>query len=316
MKTVFMFSGQGSQYYQMAKPLFEGHRAFRKHMEALDEVVADVIGRSVIRELYRSDRTISEPMDDISLSHPAIVMVEYALARTLIDEGIAPDLLLCASLGTFTGAAVAGCMRVEDVLVTAMTQASLIEQHCEPGAMIAVFSDPRLQRSDSLLRECSELAGINSSEHFVLSSTESAATRIQARLNELDVAHHRLPVRFGFHSRWIETVGPPFREYLSTLDYADCELPIACCRYAERLLRLEDEYLWQVTRGPIKLQETLQLLEAQPAQYIDVGPGGTLAACGKRITGDTSTSRFRSIVTPFARDLQNFAAVKESASRS
>ena len=89
-RTVFMFSGQGSQYFQMGKPLFEGNAVFRHWMIRLDGLAREISGKSVIDAIYSSGK--AEVFDRTLLTHPAIFMIEYSLARCLMHEGVKPDL--------------------------------------------------------------------------------------------------------------------------------------------------------------------------------------------------------------------------------
>src|ERR1700733_6256349 len=79
--TVFMFSGQGSQYFQMGRVLFEKNDTFRHWMVQLDDVARKLLGRSVIDALYSSFHGKGDPFDRTLLTHPAIFMVEYTLVR-------------------------------------------------------------------------------------------------------------------------------------------------------------------------------------------------------------------------------------------
>ena len=94
-----MFSGQGSHYYQMGKDLYESHPVFRSQMEQGDAIVRALAGRSVLDELFR--HPISMPFDDLVISHPALIMLEYALFRVLVSEGIVPDCVWGSSAGEF-----------------------------------------------------------------------------------------------------------------------------------------------------------------------------------------------------------------------
>ncbi|XOS93736.1 acyltransferase domain-containing protein [Brevibacillus laterosporus] len=53
---VFMYSGQGSQYYQMGRALFEQNNIFRSYMYELDAKVRELIGVSVRSELYEINK--------------------------------------------------------------------------------------------------------------------------------------------------------------------------------------------------------------------------------------------------------------------
>src|SRR6266571_5342822 len=98
-RTVFMFSGQGSQYYQMGRQLFDENPVFREWMMRLDALAHAATGRRVVNAIYGSGK--AEIFDQTSLTHPAIFMVEFALAQCLIAQGTRPDMTLGSSLGSF-----------------------------------------------------------------------------------------------------------------------------------------------------------------------------------------------------------------------
>ena len=98
-RVVFMFSGQGSQYYQMGRAFFDANAAFRNTMLQLNDVAAPLLGRSIIDILYDDGRRKDELFDRIEHTSAAIFIVEYALARALLNDGLKPDCLLAASMG-------------------------------------------------------------------------------------------------------------------------------------------------------------------------------------------------------------------------
>ena len=82
----------------MGRELFERDACFRAAMQHADRVVRDRCGESVLAVLFTAGHTREIPFDRLLHSHPAIFMVEYALAKSLIDAGVRPDLVLGASL--------------------------------------------------------------------------------------------------------------------------------------------------------------------------------------------------------------------------
>lgn len=310
--TVFMFSGQGSQYFQMGRELFEQNDAFHNWMIRLDELAWRSSGRSVINTLYSGAHNKGDAFDRTLLTHPAIFMVEYSLAQTLMESGITPDLVLGASLGSFAAAAVAGHIGVEDALAAVIRQAIALENACEAGGMIAILADPALYMDD-FLRNRSELAAINFANHFVVTAKRDELAEIEAELKKRAIGYQRLPVSFAFHSQWIDAAKAPFVSHMQSAARTENRLPLLCCDRTTVVDSVAGDYFWDVVRRPIRFRETIARLEQQgPRRYIDVGPAGTLATFLKYGLPKTTTSTIHPILTPYGHDQKNLAAVAAS----
>jgi bacillaene synthase trans-acting acyltransferase len=309
-KTVFMFSGQGSHYFRMGQDLFEHDPVFRDWMLRLDELAAGLCGERVIDAIYSPhDR---ESFDRTLQTHPAIFMVEYALAQSLLHAGLKPDITLGASLGSFAAATLAGFMRVEDALAAVVQQAAAFEACCDRGGMIAVLAD-QTSYARPYLREQSELAAINFSSHFVVAAPQSHLPQIERSLGEQDVVYQRLPVSYAFHSKWIDEARAPFESYVSSIRRFPGTLPFACCREATLLSELPNDFFWRVVREPIRFKDTIAALEQRGAyRYIDVGPAGTLATFTKYCLPSGSPSTVQAIMSPFGNERRNLAALLRS----
>lgn len=305
--TVFMFSGQGSHYFQMGRELYERDAIFRRCMTQLDAIACAMIGQSVVEAIY-SPRHKSETFDRTLLTHPAIFMVEYSLAQSLMAAGVKPDLTLGASLGTFAAAAIAGWLSVEDAMAAVLKQAIAFETCCEPGGMIAVLADPTLM-DERVLGEHSELAGINFASHFAVSMTRAAIPVIEAHLAQRQIVFQRLPVSFAFHSRWIEEAQAPFESFMrSSVRCTRGPLPLVCCEQARPLDSASELSFWRVVRHPIRFREAIARLEQRGMhRYIDAGPAGTLATFLKYELPAATRSSVHAILTPFGQDQKNFA---------
>ena len=306
-RTVFMFSGQGSQFFQMGKQLFDSNAQFRRWMIRLDELAQEIAGSRVIDAIYSSSR--AEVFDQTRLTHPAIFMVEYSLAQCLMHEGVQPDLTLGTSLGSFAAAAVAGYLEVRDALAAVLEQAAAFEASCERGGMIGVLADPALYHEDFLCKY-SELAGVNFAGHFGVSAPQANLDAIESTLKQRDLTHQRLAVSFAFHSRWIDSAQQRFSSFMRSVPRGKGNLPLVCCERAATLTELPEDFYWRVVRHPIRFREAVAHLEQRGRhRYIDVGPSGTLATFVKYGLPKTSESTAHTILTPYGQDLKNLQAL-------
>jgi acyl transferase domain-containing protein len=311
-KTVFMFGGQGSQYFQMGSALYSKERVFRECMDEMDAIARAVTGRSILATLY-GGRSKADPFDDLLLTTPAILMVEYALARTLMAVGIRPDVTLGTSLGSFAAAAVSGLMRMEDALRLAMHKAQVVMSHCEQGAMIAVLAD--LQRFDlpNLQGEWA-LAARNASSHFVISAKMAHVPRIESALRTGGHIFQRLPVRYPFHSSWIEPAKEAFLPAARLAPQQEASVPLVCCATSTLRRYLDADFFWQAIRDPIRFEDSVTLLEHDgPCRYIDLSPSGSLATIAKHLVPKPSQSCLTSVITPFGNEAQNLKRLVEAA---
>lgn len=309
--TVFMFSGQGSQYFQMGRRLYQDDDVFRRWMIHLDDFAREWCGESVIDVIH--SRGKAEAFDRTAHSHPAIFMVEYALARCLIERGVRPDLCLGASLGSFAAAAVAGHVSVEDAMQAVLAQAEAFEGHCERGAMIAILADPALY-AQPFLSERSELAAVNFSGHFAVAAPQAALAPIEEELRARAISFQRLAVSYAFHSRWIEPAQAPFAAATAALPLGRGALPVVCCEQAAVLDELPQDFFWRVVRQPIRFGDAIAQLERSgPHRYLDLGPSGTLATFAKYLLPQGTRSTTQALMTPYGQDEKLMAAVLASA---
>ncbi|HDR9511994.1 hypothetical protein C5615_37250 [Burkholderia cepacia] len=278
LKTVFLYSGQGSHYYQMGRELFEQRGAFFRHAVELDGLMHEYLGMSIVEILYDTQRRISDVFDQTILTHPAIFLIECALSRALQEEGVEPDYLLTSSMGAFAALTVAGSLTLEQAVQAVITQAILLDNLCVAGDMLALpGTEP--QRAHTLAGDINcELAAINQWSPCVLAMGRVQREAVETALRRQGVVFQRLAVSRAFHSRWIEAAEAPFLAFLGSVGMVRPRLPLVCCAEGKILHALTDTWLWDVIRQPIRLDDTVRTL-CRDARWrlIDVGPSGTLA---------------------------------------
>jgi acyl transferase domain-containing protein len=299
-----MFSGQGSQYHQMGRELFETQSVFRRWMHEGDHLVREQLGFSLLDALYARDLRISDVFSNTLATHPSIFVVEYAVAQMLLERGIEPQYVLGASMGSFAALAVAGVMCFEDALSAVINQARCLERYCRPGGMISVMADSDLFHKTDYLRRQSVVASVNFPRHFVVSTLREYVGEIHRRLKESEIAAEVLAVSHAFHSPWMDEARRPVCEHLAGLPRRRSQLSIICCARASILSEVPTDYLWIVGREPVRFQSTISYLEADGDwTYVDLGPSGTLANFVKYNLEQRSHSIVYPLLSPFAGEL-------------
>ena len=300
---VFMFSGQGSQYYQMGKELFKGNTVFRHWMLKLDDLVRSMIGSSIIEELYEK-RSISESFDCLMFTHPSIFMVEFAMAQTMIEAGIEADYVLGVSMGEYAAAAVSGVISIETALQALMRQVNIFELNCDAGGMLAILKKPQLFDDWPLLHENVELAAVNYASHFVVSGAVQKIDAIIRQLKQQDIIFQRLPVSYAFHSSMIEPCKPDFIKYLGSIAHHRPKIAFVSSTTASTLLSVNIDHFWQVIRRRILFEQTLKAMtRSNEYIYLDLGPSGTLKSFVNNIHAGVKSASY-AVMSPFGGELE------------
>lgn len=299
---VFLFPGQGSQYYQMGRELFDGCEPFRTRMQSLDRDFARQEGYRLLDELY-GPRSMREPLEELRYSHPLVVMIEYCLARTLVDLGLEPDLLIASSVGEFAAQAFAGQIAIEAALGMVAHQARSAAVHVEDGFMMAVMA-PR-QRYD----ECAEMralacmAGSSFPGAFVVAGVRRDLAPLQELLRRLELSSQVLPLRVPFHTPWVEAMRPDWLRHAGGCEAAVASVPVIG-QFDHPPGTAYADAMWRVIREPFDFQQQLQGLEAsRPYRFVDVGPAGTLANWIKHGGRGAGLWQSSGILSPWGGDL-------------
>lgn len=302
---IFMFSGQGSQYYQMGRELFAVNKTFQNWMLKADDICQDMTNISIVERLYDTQNPKNLSFSSTILSHPAIFMFEYALTQVLIENDIYPDLVLGASMGEFAAAAVADILSFEDALIAVITQAKALEQ-TSSGGMLAIFHDYHDYQKESYLHQNSELAAINFSKHFVVSGSDDHLNYIISELNQRDTTSQMLPVTHAFHSSLIDSAKKPFLEAIQHLELSAGRIPLISCVTKQMVTHFTPHHFWDTARSPILFKQTIEHLENKsPIIYVDLGPSGTLATFVKYNLAQHSKSQPITLISPFTNDNSN-----------
>ncbi|MDD2709335.1 MAG: acyltransferase domain-containing protein [Verrucomicrobiae bacterium] len=309
-KVIWMFSGQGSQYYQMGKDLYEKEPVFRECLEKGDRLARPLINESLIDIIYRPRKDRFEPFRRILFTHPAILLVEYALAQVLWRRGLRPDFLLGYSLGELTAMVVAGAVAFEDALTMAIKQAELLEYCSADGGMVAILESPELMGQHPEIFAGCEVAAYNAPRNFIVSGPSKALAELLLFLKGKGITALDLPVTHPFHSRWMNEFEAPARLAAEKLPVSPPGIPLISAEKGGLVENCSALHLWEATRNCVDFSRTICNLEASGRHvYVDLGPSGGMATAVKYNLPPGSESEFLSVITPFGQEVKHLERV-------
>lgn len=314
-KTVFMFSGQGSQYYSMGKDLYDHHGTFRYWMNYCASVAEGQLGVNLIDLVFREQTDKHQPFRRTLYTSPAIFMVNYSAAQTLMDEGIEPDFLLGYSLGEIVALAVSGFVSLEDAIDFLIRSSRLIEEKTERAGMLAVLDSRDVMDQYPEEFVDTTVASLNFSRSFVLAGRMERLEEVQQFLAQKSILTQLLPIDCGFHSPLIDVVETEYKALLATMRPEESRIPVISSAYARRLDRnmITPDYYWDLIRGPVNFDKTVQMLEESgPYLYIDSGPSGTLATFVKYLLSSDSESKAQPLLDQFGYNMRNLSKLQRS----
>ncbi|MFE0729516.1 ACP S-malonyltransferase [Streptomyces antibioticus] len=283
-EVVFMYGGQGTQYYRMGQELYDTHPAFREAMDRCSALYEAAQGTSLVAAMHDGTRR-GQDFDAILHTHAALYSVGWSLTEALRAEGFRPDAVLGHSLGEYVAATVAGAMSFEDGLDLVMKQAHLLQLRCRPGGMLSVLAAPSLYQRRRDLFAGLTLAGVNFTGetvgNFVVSGEAERVTEARAALDREGVIAVRLPVRHGFHSGLVDDIRHECRSLGSAARVSSPQLRVYSCAYAGELdgaaLTGWDDYVWDVIRGRVRFDELMATAFRDPAShyFVDLSASGS-----------------------------------------
>ncbi len=308
-RVAFIFPGQGSQYMEMGREIYDSEPAFRAAVDECATLLRPLLHHDVRSTLFPSDHEYEAARRDINrtaLTQPCIFVVEYALAKLWIAWGIKPALLIGHSIGEYVAAVLAGTFKLEHALQLLASRARLM-QELPAGGMLAI----RAGADQLTLPNSIEIAAINSPLLCTVSGPLPAVAAYQKELEAKEIGCRLLKTSHAFHSAMMEPMMMAFTDDAIMIPANAPEIPwiSTCTGKAMDAATLADPSYWAR-----QLRHTVRFSDALATAYADkdlimleVGPGQALAPFARQHP-DRGTTPVISTLPSSSTDLSDFIA--------
>ncbi|PPA82183.1 erythronolide synthase [Brevibacillus laterosporus] len=282
---VFMFSGQGSQYVNMGRDLYETERIFREQVDYCAERVKNHIGIDIRELMYPTEELeeqAKEQLNQTIYAQPALFIIEYALAKLLESWGVRPHAMIGHSIGEYVAACLASVMSLEDALCMVSKRGSLM-QKMDKGAMLAVALG-ELQARELLQEHGGGLcvAAVNSPISTVIAGTYEDILSVEQLMEAKDITYKRLITSHAYHSMMMEPMLGVFYESLQNMTFHEPLIPYISNITGEKITSAQatDPLYWQRhLRETVHFSTGVRTLMEEPNSiFVEVGPGQSLVS--------------------------------------
>lgn len=304
-QTIFMFPGQGCQYYQMGGALYDTYAAFREKIDYYRAIIFAYSGFDLVNDVLLTSRSKADAFNDLTRSQPAIIAVSVALAHLLHTLGYKPDYLIASSLGEISACLFADAYDAETIFALVAEHVALFNEDCKGGVMLSIFTSIEQINALNYAAFEFELVSKGFDGNIVIAGPSEAFFQLETKLRQLDILYEVLPVNIAFHTQFIEHIKPKFIALMQSVLAKSLQYPIFSSAFSREIQEINPEYFWGVIRRPIRFKEGLAtLMQPEVSQlFLDVGPSGNLATLGNYAFGGNFTTTFMSALTPFSKTL-------------
>jgi acyl transferase domain-containing protein len=281
----FMFPGQGAQYVNMGRTLYESEPLFRDEIDGCAALLMPYLQvdlRDVLYPQAGNEAKAQDRLTQTAITQPALFAIEFALAQLWLSWGVTPTAMIGHSVGEYVAACIGGTFTRDDTLALLAQRARLM-QEMPSGAMLAVRAS-----ADKLLDELgpgTAIAALNAPNLTVISGEHDAISKLAANLEAKGVASRLLPTSHAFHSPMMDPVSARFADLVEQTPRQIPKLRWISSLTGNPITDAEavDPAYWaRQLREPVRFIDGVGHLMDKQLALIEVGPGQALTSLARQ----------------------------------
>ncbi len=282
----FMFSGQGSQYVNMGKELYETEPVFKAEVDACCDMLNDYLTTDLREILFpepEQEENAREQLNQTAFTQPALFVIEYALAKLWMHWGVEPAAMVGHSIGEYVAATLAGVFSLKDALKVVAERGRLM-QSMPAGAMLSVRLDEA--GVQPFLNDQVTIGALNSPGVTVLSGPFEAIEALEKQLREKGIGFRRLHTSHAFHSSMMEPILEQFRQVVASVKRNKPQRPYLSNTSGTWITdeqATDPDYYANHLRHAVRFMDNVgELLQDAQTVLLEVGPGTVLSTLARK----------------------------------
>jgi thioester reductase-like protein len=278
-RLVFVFSGQGPQWWAMGRELLATEPVFRQTIQNCHDAMLKLGGWSLLDELQRDEA--SSRMNETEFAQPAIFAIQIALAALWQSWGLRPQAVVGHSVGEVAAAYVAGVLDLPAAIRVIYHRGRCMEHAPERGKMIAAAltkeeAEARIAKYQGRV----SLAAVNGPKMVSIAGDADAVEEIFRELEQLQMFVRQVPVNYAFHSAHMDPVQAELAVSLQGLQPQAAQLPLYSTvtgQHAEGEI-FHADYWWQNVRQTVLFAPAIEaLIAAGYTHFLEISPHPVLS---------------------------------------
>ncbi|HAN17208.1 MAG: hypothetical protein A2X13_05965 [Bacteroidetes bacterium GWC2_33_15] len=217
---IFVFSGQGSQYINIAKEIYKTQPIFKNSVDNCCAIINKLLNIEFQSILFPGEDTeeARELLNNIHYSGPAKFIIEYSVAQQLMFLGIQPSGMIGHSFGEYAVACLAGVFSLEDAL-TLIVKRAIVMEKSPVGKMMSVPLSP--EEIKPYLNDKLSLAAVNTPDLCIVSGAVKEMLEFEQKIQNNGIEGLWINYPRASHSNLMLEVSNEFKQEVMkiTLSY-------------------------------------------------------------------------------------------------
>lgn len=282
----FMFPGQGSQYINMGRDLYNSSELFRRTIDKCCDLLLHHLDRDLRELLFPApgdEDAATASLKDTYYTQPALFTIEYSLAVFWMSMGVQPKAFIGHSVGEFVGACLSGVMSLEDALPLVALRAKLVRS-MPRGTMLSVRCSA--EAVEPRLNSDVQLAAENGPNLCVVAGPHEAIDQFRTYCEKEGIVTRELHTSHAFHSAMMDPVVNEFTQAVSKIKLNPPRIPVLSTCTADWMTAdqaTSPAYWGQHLRNAVRFSPSIKrIIDEKDGIFLEVGPRDVLATLARQ----------------------------------